>query len=85
MSILFLGGYLFIDLDINNYIINGLINSLVLGVKSSFFVFSFVWVRASFPRVRFDQLMLFCWTVLLPIVIALDVLIPCIMFSFNLL
>ena len=39
--------------------------------------------RASFPRIRFDQLMSFCWTVLLPVVIAFIVLIPCILYSFD--
>ena len=39
--------------------------------------------RASFPRIRFDQLMSFCWTVLLPIVIAFIVLVPCILYSFE--
>ena len=39
--------------------------------------------RASFPRIRFDQLMSFCWTVLLPLVIALIILVPCILYSFE--
>lgn len=60
MSILFLGGYLLIDLEVNNYIITGLLSSIILGIKSSILIFSFVWVRASFPRIRFDQLMLYC-------------------------
>jgi NADH-ubiquinone oxidoreductase chain 1 len=46
-------------------------------------VFTFIWVRASFPRIRFDQLMSFCWTVLLPVVIAFIILIPCILYSFD--
>jgi len=40
-------------------------------------------VRASFPRIRFDQLMSFCWTVLLPVVIAFVVLVPCILYGFD--
>jgi NADH-ubiquinone oxidoreductase chain 1 len=46
-------------------------------------VFTFIWVRASFPRIRFDQLMTFCWTVMLPILFAYIVLIPCILFEFD--
>ena len=46
-------------------------------------IFIFIWVRASFPRIRFDQLMSFCWTVLLPIVIAFIILVPCILYSFE--
>ena len=38
---------------------------------------------ASLPRIRFDQLMTFCWTVLLPIVFAFIVLVPCILYSFD--
>jgi NADH-ubiquinone oxidoreductase chain 1 len=46
-------------------------------------IFIFIWARASFPRIRFDQLMSFCWTVLLPIVIAFIVLIPCVIYSIG--
>jgi NADH-ubiquinone oxidoreductase chain 1 len=45
----------------------------------------FIWVRASFPRIRFDQLMSVCWTILLPIVIAYIVLIPCIVYGAGML
>jgi NADH-ubiquinone oxidoreductase chain 1 len=48
-------------------------------------VFIFIWARASFPRIRFDQLMEFCWTVLLPIVFAFIILIPCILYNLNIL
>jgi NADH-ubiquinone oxidoreductase chain 1 len=48
-------------------------------------VFVFIWVRASLPRIRFDQLMSFCWTVLLPIVVAYIILIPCILYGFDIL
>jgi NADH-ubiquinone oxidoreductase chain 1 len=43
----------------------------------------FIWVRASFPRIRYDQLMSFCWTVLLPLVIAFIILVPCLLCSFD--
>jgi NADH-ubiquinone oxidoreductase chain 1 len=46
-------------------------------------IFTFIWVRASFPRIRFDQLMSFCWTILLPIVIAFVILVPCILYAFE--
>jgi len=67
----------------NNSIIEGLLYSITLGIKTSILVFIFIWVRASFPRIRFDQLMLYCWTILLPLVIGLIVLIPCILYSFE--
>ena len=64
-------------------ILEGLVHGLVLGLKSCIMIFVFIWVRASFPRIRFDQLMSFCWTILLPIVIAFIILVPCILYSFE--
>lgn len=45
-----------------NFSTSGIFYGLVIGIKSSIFVFVYIWVRASFPRIRFDQLMTFCWT-----------------------
>jgi len=56
---------------------------LNLAVKTAFLVFAFIWVRASFPRIRFDQLMSVCWTVLLPLIIAYVVLIPCVVYGLD--
>jgi NADH-ubiquinone oxidoreductase chain 1 len=61
----------------------GLLCALSLGTKTSIMVFTFIWVRASFPRIRFDQLMSFCWTVLLPVVISFIILIPGILYGFD--
>lgn len=36
-------------------------------IKVAFFVFLFIWVRATMPRFRYDQLMSFGWKVLIPI------------------
>lgn len=41
-------------------LLEGLLYALALGVKSCIMIFVFIWVRASFPRIRFDQLMSFC-------------------------
>ncbi len=35
-------------------------------VKTSAFILLFMWVRGSLPRLRIDQMMAFCWQVLLP-------------------
>ena len=79
-----------IDYTITDYfvfmsypLVEGLLYGLSLGLKSSIMIFTFIWVRASFPRIRFDQLMLFSWTILLPVVIAFIVLVPCIIYSFE--
>nr|YP_009424474.1 NADH dehydrogenase subunit 1 [Graphis lineola]ASB29161.1 NADH dehydrogenase subunit 1 [Graphis lineola] len=57
--------------------------NLSLGLKTCFMIFIFIWARASFPRIRYDQLMSYCWTILLPIVIAYIVFIPCVLYSFD--
>ena len=64
-----------------NIFFNGLISSLMLGLKSCLMIFIFIWARASLPRIRFDQLMSYCWTVLLPIIIGFIILIPCVVYS----
>jgi NADH-ubiquinone oxidoreductase chain 1 len=63
--------------------LEGLLCGITLGIKSCIMIFIFIWARASFPRIRFDQLMSFSWTVLLPIVFAFIILIPCVLFSFE--
>lgn len=63
--------------------LEGLTTSLTLGFKACFMIFVFIWVRASFPRIRFDQLMSYCWTVLLPIIIAFIVIMPCIVVGLD--
>jgi NADH-ubiquinone oxidoreductase chain 1 len=89
-SLFFLVEYIDFDYYINNLnkesifsdpLIEGLLYGLTLGLKSCIMIFIFIWTRASFPRIRFDQLMSFCWTVLLPIVIAFIFLIPCLLYS----
>lgn len=52
----------FVDLICNfsSYpLLEGLLYGLNLGLKSSALIFTFIWVRASFPRIRYDQLMSF--------------------------
>ncbi len=44
----------------------------ILGVawftlKTYFFVLVFMWIRATLPRLRIDQLMSFCWKILIPL------------------
>ena len=72
-----------IDFDNYSSVIGAAISGIVIGVKTCIMVFVFIWARASFPRIRYDQLMSYCWTVLLPIVIAFIILVPCILYSFE--
>ena len=73
------------EIIFSDSLIEGLLYGISLGLKSSIMIFVFIWVRASFPRIRFDQLMSFCWTILLPLVIAFIILVPCIQYSFEIL
>ena len=61
------------------------LTSLNLAFKTSLLIFIFIWVRASFPRIRFDQLMSTCWTILLPLVVAFIIIIPCIVLGLGIL
>ncbi|MEA2474232.1 MAG: NADH-quinone oxidoreductase subunit [Thermoleophilaceae bacterium] len=45
----------------------GYLDPLWVILKMFFFIFVFVWVRATLPRLRYDQLMAFGWKVLLPL------------------
>ena len=38
----------------------------IMVVKTSAFILFFMWMRASLPRLRIDQMMSFCWQLLLP-------------------
>nr|NP_038180.1 NADH dehydrogenase subunit 1 [Synura synuroidea]AAF36946.1 NADH dehydrogenase subunit 1 [Synura synuroidea] len=60
-------------------------NSFWFGIKISFFVILFVWIRAALPRYRYDQLMSLGWKGLLPLSIAILILNFCILITFNML
>lgn len=63
--LLFLGGTS-APLSILNWIPGG----FWLTLKTLFVVFGFIWVRATLPRYRYDQLMRLGWKVFLPLTIA---------------
>lgn len=83
IAIIFLGGYHIPDFGIISPNLMYWLQPIVLGLKTSFVLFLFIWVRASYPRLRFDQLMSFCWTALLPLTLAFFILIPSILITFN--
>lgn len=46
------------------------VDPFVVLFKAGLFIFFFFWIRASLPRLRYDQLMSFGWKVLLPLATA---------------
>ena len=61
-STLFLGGYLGPFVDKLPWL-----GPIYLFIKTVIMIFVFIWLRATFPRFRYDRLMAFGWKVLLPL------------------
>jgi NADH-quinone oxidoreductase subunit H len=80
-AILFLGGWLPL-VDIAPF--NLIPGPLWLAAKIAFVLFFFLWVRASFPRYRYDQLMRLGWKVFLPISLAAVVIVAGVLVAFDL-
>lgn len=57
--------------------------SYILGFKIIILVFFYIWIRASFPRLRYDQLMSLCWKELLPLVFAYIIFTLCLLYTFD--
>ena len=60
MATLFLGGW-------SGPFLSGQLGALWFLLKIVFFVFLFIWIRATFPRLRVDQIMAFAWKFLFPL------------------
>jgi NADH-quinone oxidoreductase subunit H len=63
-SIMFLGGWFS---PINSVVFNWIPGWIWLGLKTFCVVSIFIWVRASFPRYRFDQIMRLGWKIFIPV------------------
>jgi NADH-quinone oxidoreductase subunit H len=59
----FLGGWLLPG----NPDIPGWIDPFIVAAKMMLFITFFIWIRATLPRLRYDQLMTFGWKILLPL------------------
>jgi NADH-quinone oxidoreductase subunit H len=68
MALLFLGGWLspFEGMPMLENIFFFVPGFVWLLIKISFFLFVYLWIRATFPRYRYDQLMRLGWKVLIP-------------------
>ena len=79
-TILFLGGWLPI-LDVAPF--NWIPGPIWFALKMAFVLFIFLWVRATFPRYRYDQVMRLGWKVFLPISLAAVVIVGGIVVAFD--
>lgn len=71
MALLFLGGWLspFEGIPVLGDIFFFVPGIIWLFAKVAFFLFVYLWIRATFPRYRYDQLMRLGWKVLIPVTI----------------
>lgn len=71
MALLFMGGWLspFEGMSLLGSLFFFVPGFVWLMIKISFFLFVYLWVRATFPRYRYDQLMRLGWKVLIPVTI----------------
>ena len=79
-TILFLGGWL-PPFDIAPF--NWIPGPLWFIIKICALLFVFLWVRATFPRYRYDQLMRLGWKVFLPISLAAVVIVAGVVLAFD--
>lgn len=79
-ALFFLGGWL---PPLNFAIFYWIPGVFWFGLKIILFLFTFIWVRAAFPRYRYDQLMRLGWKVLLPQSLAWVILVSAILISFD--
>jgi NADH-quinone oxidoreductase subunit H len=66
-SIMFFGGWLSPFGDIDVPLLGDGIQWFL--AKTAFFIFMFFWIRATFPRYRYDQIMRLGWKVFIPVTI----------------
>ena len=77
---LFFGGWSFFGFGLER--IPGL-SIIIFLIKVAFFLFLFIWLRATLPRIRYDRLMRLGWQLLLPLAV-LNVVITATVVAFGL-
>ncbi len=79
-TILFLGGWL-PPIDVAPF--NWIPGVIWFALKVAFLLFVFIWIRATFPRFRYDQLMRLGWKIFLPLSLAWVVLTAGVLVAFG--
>ncbi|WP_447004575.1 NADH-quinone oxidoreductase subunit NuoH [Saccharothrix isguenensis] len=64
---LFLGGWRFPFVDESHFLNAGWLGLVWFVIKTLMFLFLFIWLRGTLPRLRYDQFMRLGWKVLVPI------------------
>ena len=74
MTTLFIGGW---DVPFTLWdntppwpVLKTLVTFLAFALKTGFFIFTYMWIRWTLPRFRYDQLMALGWRVMLPLALA---------------
>jgi NADH-quinone oxidoreductase subunit H len=92
ITTLFLGGWQIPFIDVSSFHPTGLVGQLILALlpiavfvgKVFCCLFFFIWLRATYPRLRYDQLMTFGWKVLFPLAL-FNIVLTAVLQIFNVL
>jgi NADH-quinone oxidoreductase subunit H len=74
--LMFLGGWL---PPIDSALFNAIPGWLWLGIKTTIVVSMFIWIRATFPRFRYDQIMRLGWKIFIPVTLVWLLLVGAVM------
>lgn len=76
--LMFLGGWLS---PIDSAVFNAVPGWIWLGVKTFAVVSMFIWIRATFPRFRYDQIMRLGWKIFIPLTLAWLIVVGAVLLS----
>nr|YP_009919799.1 Nad1 [Metschnikowia agaves]QMQ98508.1 Nad1 [Metschnikowia agaves]QMQ98522.1 Nad1 [Metschnikowia agaves] len=58
-------------------------SGFILGIKANIFAFTYIWVRATLPRVRYDKLINMCWIIFLPLLFSFTIFTPALIYFID--
>jgi NADH-quinone oxidoreductase subunit H len=79
ISLFFLGGWHLPGI----LVVSPYVQSFILGLKTTSILFFFVWIRATLPRYRYDQLMDLGWKVFLPFTFSFFLFVLVLLYCFG--